>query len=81
MTITITGTNGKSTSKLYDILKNHYYDARLAGNIGNPILNELKNTIFVVEASSYQLAYSKYFKSKFSLIINISPDHLIGTTQ
>ncbi len=81
LTITITGTNGKSTTSklLYDILKNHYYDARLAGNIGNPILNEKKvkkNTIFVVEASSYQLAYSKYFKSKFSLIINISPDHL-----
>ena len=35
-----------------------------------------RKTIFVVEASSYQLAYSKYFKSKFSLIINISPDHL-----
>ena len=81
LTITITGTNGKSTTSklLYDILKNHYYDVRLAGNIGNPILKEKKvknNTIFVVEASSYQLAYSKYFKSKFSLIINISPDHL-----
>ena len=81
LTITITGTNGKSTTSklLYDILKNHHYDVRLAGNIGNPILVEKKvnkNTIFVVEASSYQLAYSRYFKSKFSIIINISRDHL-----
>ena len=81
LTITVTGTNGKSTTSklLYDILKNHNYDARLTGNIGNPILDEKrvnKKTIFVVEASSYQLAYSKYFKSKFSIIINISPDHL-----
>ncbi len=81
LTITITGTNGKSTTSklLYDILKKHHYDTRLAGNIGNPILEEkrvTKNTIFVIEASSYQLAYSKYFKSKFSIIINISPDHL-----
>ncbi len=81
LTITITGTNGKSTTckLLYDILKNHRYDARLTGNIGNPILAEkkiTKKTIFVVEASSYQLAYNKYFRSKFSLIINISPDHL-----
>ena len=81
LTITITGTNGKSTTckLLYDILKNHRYDVRLTGNIGNPILAEKKiekNTIFVIEASSYQLAYSKYFRSKFSLIINISPDHL-----
>jgi len=81
LTITITGTNGKSTTSklLYDILKKHHYDTRLTGNIGNPILEEkrvTKNTIFVIEASSYQLAYSKYFKSKFSIIINISPDHL-----
>ena len=81
LTITITGTNGKSTTSklLYDILKKHNYDTRLTGNIGNPILEEkrvTKNTIFVIEASSYQLAYSKYFKSKFSIIINISPDHL-----
>ena len=81
LTITITGTNGKSTTSklLYDILKNHYYDVRLTGNIGNPILEEkkfTKKTTFIVEASSYQLAYSKYFRSKFSLIINISPDHL-----
>ena len=81
LTITVTGTNGKSTTSklLYDILKNHNYDARLTGNIGNPILDEKrvnKKTIFVVEASSYQLAYSKYFKSKFSIIINISPNHL-----
>ena len=81
LTITITGTNGKSTTSklLYEILKNHKYDVRLTGNIGNPILEEIKvtrKTIFVVEASSYQLSYSKYFKSKFSLIINISPDHL-----
>ena len=40
LTITITGTNGKSTTSklLYDILKNHHYDVRLTGNIGNPIL-------------------------------------------
>ena len=81
LTITITGTNGKSTTckLLYDILKNHRYDARLTGNIGNPILAEkkiTKKTIFIIEASSYQLSYSKYFRSKFSLIINVSPDHL-----
>ena len=81
LTITITGTNGKSTTckLLFDILKKHGFDARLTGNIGNPILDEkniTKKSIFVVEASSYQLAYSQYFRSKYSLIINISPDHL-----
>ncbi len=80
-TVTVTGTNGKSTTckLLHDILINHGIDSRLTGNIGNPLLNEkkiTKNTVFVVEASSYQLAYAKNFRSKFSLILNISPDHL-----
>jgi len=79
--ITITGTNGKSTTAkiLYDVLKDQKVDVRLVGNIGNPVLLEKKitnNTVFVVEASSYQLEYSKLFKSNISLILNISPDHL-----
>ena len=79
--ITITGTNGKSTTAkiLYDVLRDQKIDARLVGNIGNPILLEKKvtnKTVFVIEASSYQLEYSKLFKSNISLILNISPDHL-----
>ncbi len=44
--ITITGTNGKSTTaKLLNlILKDHRIDSRLCGNIGNPILSEKKIT-------------------------------------
>ena len=79
--ITITGTNGKSTTSklLYDILKEHGKDVRLTGNIGSPTLlerNLKNNTLFVIEASSYQLEYSKFFKSEFSVILNLSPDHL-----
>ena len=79
--ITITGTNGKSTTAklLHDILKDQKKDVRLVGNIGNPVLLEKKikkDTLFVIEASSYQLEYSKLFKTNISLILNISPDHL-----
>ena len=79
--ITITGTNGKSTTSklLYDVLKEHGKDVRLTGNIGSPILfekNIKNNTLFIIEASSYQLEYSKFFKSEYSLILNLSPDHL-----
>ena len=79
--ITVTGTNGKSTTAkiLYEVLKGQKIDARLVGNIGNPILlekNITKQTVFVIEASSYQLEYSKLFRSNISLILNISPDHL-----
>ena len=79
--ITITGTNGKSTTAqiLHEVLLDQKYDCRLVGNIGNPVLCEkkiTKNTFFVVEASSYQLDYSQLFTSKYSAILNISPDHI-----
>jgi len=79
--ITITGTNGKSTTCqiLYEVLLDQDYDVRLVGNIGNPILSVKKinsKTILVVEASSYQLEYSKIFKSKYAAILNLSPDHI-----
>ena len=79
--IAITGTNGKSTTAqiLYEVLKDQKYDVRLIGNIGNPALSEkkiTKHTIFVIEASSYQLEYSKLFRSNISAILNIAPDHL-----
>ncbi len=79
--ITITGTNGKSTTcqLMYEVLLNQKFDVKLVGNIGNPILSVKKvkkKTIFVVEASSYQLEYSKIFKSKYAVILNLSPDHI-----
>ena len=79
--ITITGTNGKSTTCqiLYEVLLKQKFDVRLVGNIGTPILsikNINKKTFFVIEASSYQLEYSKIFKSNYAVILNISPDHI-----
>ncbi len=79
--ITITGTNGKSTTAkiLHDALIDQNKDSRLLGNIGNPALSEkkiTKKTIFVIEASSYQLEYSRIFRSKFAVILNITSDHI-----
>tara|TARA_B100000029_G_C17588534_1_gene961839 strand:- start:2046 stop:3347 length:1302 start_codon:yes stop_codon:yes gene_type:complete len=79
--ITITGTNGKSTTckMLFNIFKLNKLDVRLVGNIGKPPLLEKsidKKTIFIIEASSYQIFYSKYFKTDHAAILNLSPDHL-----
>ena len=79
--ITITGTNGKSTTAkiLHDALIDQKRDSRLIGNIGNPALSEkniTKKTIFVIEASSYQLDYSSVFRSKYAVILNITADHI-----
>ena len=79
--ITITGTNGKSTTSklLFEILKDQKKNVILCGNIGTPILSNRKinpTTILVIEASSYQIDYSQYFKTDYAFILNIKPDHL-----
>ena len=79
--ISITGTNGKSTTcKIIEkILKTAKYNVKTVGNIGNPILSlnkTKKKYVFILEVSSYQLQYSKLFRSKHAAILNVSPDHL-----
>ena len=79
--ISITGTNGKSTTcKIIEhILKKAGYNVKMGGNIGIPALSLKKSktkNVFVLEVSSYQLEYSKLFRSKHAAILNISPDHL-----
>jgi len=79
--ITITGTNGKSTTckMIEKILKTTKHNVKTLGNIGNPILTfnkRKKRYILVLEVSSYQLQYSKLFRSKHAAILNISSDHL-----
>ena len=79
--ISITGTNGKSTTcKIIEkILRTAKLKVKTAGNIGVPILfleKSKKKNIFILEISSYQLQYSRLFRSKPAAILNISPDHL-----
>jgi UDP-N-acetylmuramoylalanine--D-glutamate ligase len=78
--IVVTGTNGKSTTcKLLEhILKVNKFSVKLGGNIGKPILDLpiKKNSFVVIEASSFQLAYSKYIKPNYAAILNITKDHL-----
>jgi len=79
-TIVVTGTNGKSTTCkiLEHILRKNNINVRLGGNIGKPVLDlDLKNKpLVIIEASSFQLAYSKYIKPDYALILNVTKDHL-----
>jgi len=79
-TIVITGTNGKSTTcKIIEhFLKKNKIDVKIGGNIGSPILRvkPKKNSLVVIEASSFQLAYSKFIKPTYAILLNISQDHL-----
>ena len=80
VSIMITGTNGKSTAcKLTQhILKTNKLNAQLGGNIGKPILDLKikKNSVVIIEASSFQLSYSKFIKPTIAVVLNITNDHL-----
>ena len=78
--IVITGTNGKSTAcKLTQhIFKTNNTNVQLGGNIGKPVL-DLKigrNSVVIIEASSFQLAHTKFIKPNLAAILNITSDHL-----
>jgi UDP-N-acetylmuramoylalanine--D-glutamate ligase len=81
--ISITGTRGKSTTAalLAHILSNHFPQVILAGNIRNSVLEKFseitKDTIVVLELSSWQLADAKkHEKSPYvAVMTNIMQDH------
>lgn len=80
--ISITGTNGKTTTTaLMDHTLNHSgIKCYSAGNIGqafSEIVLDVKEDEFVaLETSSFQLDFMDEFKPLFSLILNITADHL-----
>jgi len=80
--IGITGTNGKSTTTalVHKILKDAGRRARLAGNIGTPLISFVDRSrdddIYVTEISSFQLAYIKDFRVSVAVFLNISQNHL-----
>ncbi|MDC0426591.1 UDP-N-acetylmuramoyl-L-alanine--D-glutamate ligase [Pelagibacteraceae bacterium] len=85
--IMVTGTNGKSTTckLIQHVLRKNKIDAQLGGNFGKPVLDlkVKKNSVVIIEASSFQLSYLKFSKPSFAIILNITKDHLDwhGTIQ
>ena len=80
--ITITGTNGKTTTAhlISHLLKTANKTVCLAGNVGEPLLNKIdeanSSDFTVIEISSFQLHYSKEFKSNVCVWLNLTDDHL-----
>ena len=78
--VVVTGTNGKSTTcKIINhLLKTNKFTSLLGGNIGTPVLNLnlKKKTFLVIEASSYQLAHSKFICPDYAFLLNITNDHI-----
>ncbi len=80
--VCITGTKGKSTTTmgLHAMLREGGLDARAVGNIGAPITAHVdgsdERTIFVTEASSFQLETTRDFRPDCAVFLNLFPDHL-----
>ena len=78
--IVVTGTNGKSTTcKLIEhILIKKGVKVKLGGNIGNSALDHhhSNKNIYILEASSFQLEYSKFIKPNHAILLNLTKDHL-----
>lgn len=83
--IAITGTNGKTTVTMLvrHILESAGLKALEAGNIGLALCDaveragaDLDQTIFSLEASSFQLEGCRFFNPEVAILLNITPDHL-----
>lgn len=80
--IAVTGTKGKSTtvSLIGHLLRGADIDARVGGNIGNPLIREAvaapERSWIVAEVSSFQLETIRSFRPRVAVILNISADHL-----
>lgn len=80
--VCITGTKGKSTTtvSLHAMLRQAGLDARAVGNIGDPITAHIdgsnEGTVFVTEASSFQLETTRDFRPDCAVFLNLFADHL-----
>lgn len=80
--IGITGTNGKTTTTVLigEIFKNAGYKTFVCGNVGtafSEIVSDVtKNSIVVLELSSFQLEDIDELNPNVSIFLNITPDHI-----
>jgi len=78
----ITGTNGKTTTTalLGEIVRRHFSQVYVVGNIGTPYtsiaLETEATSVVVAEVSSFQLETISAFHPRIAAILNITPDHL-----
>jgi len=80
--VAITGSNGKTTTTTLvgEILAAGGLPVLVGGNIGTPAISlaesASKNTVVVLEVSSFQLETIQSFRPKVAIVLNVTPDHL-----
>ncbi len=80
--VAITGSNGKTTTTTLtgEILTAGGLQALVGGNIGTPAISlaehATRETVMVLEVSSFQLETIQTFRPKVAVVLNVTPDHL-----
>jgi UDP-N-acetylmuramoylalanine--D-glutamate ligase len=80
--IAVTGTNGKTTTTLLigEMLKEEGMRVGVGGNVGEPLILFADEgdqwEVLVAEISSFQLEVIEAFQPRFSVLLNITEDHL-----
>ncbi len=78
--IAVTGTNGKSTTTtlLGELLAAHGCKVFVGGNIGAPLIGFVDGDWEwgVVEISSFQLEWTRQFRPRIAVLLNVTEDHL-----
>ena len=80
--IAVTGTNGKTTTTLLigEMLREDGKKVGVGGNVGEPLIlfadGGSRWEVLVVEVSSFQLEWIEDFRPRFSVLLNITEDHL-----
>lgn len=80
--VAITGSNGKTTTTTLtgEILTAAGFPTLVGGNIGTPAISLAeraeKDTVIVLEVSSFQLETIQTFRPKVGVVLNVTPDHL-----
>jgi UDP-N-acetylmuramoylalanine--D-glutamate ligase len=80
--IAVTGTNGKTTTTLLigEMLKEEGMRVGVGGNVGEPLIRFTDGgnrwEVLVAEISSFQLEAIEDFRPRYSVLLNITEDHL-----
>jgi UDP-N-acetylmuramoylalanine--D-glutamate ligase len=80
--VAITGSNGKTTTTTLtgEVLAAGGLPTLVGGNIGTPAISlaerATRESIVVLEASSFQLETIQTFRPRVAVVLNVTPDHL-----
>jgi UDP-N-acetylmuramoylalanine--D-glutamate ligase len=80
--VAITGSNGKTTTTTLtgEIMTASGFATVVGGNIGTPAISlterATRETVVVLEISSFQLETIQSFRPKVAVVLNVTPDHL-----